>query len=100
MDGDPKFRCFTRRLERDVVVRDALVGEVGCGGGRGTCGRVGSGVGLGVAAAAFAAAGLAVEQAQFVDQNLGAVLLMAGSLSSQERVWILPSTKSCEPFLQ
>jgi hypothetical protein len=38
------------------------------------------------------------QQGQLVNQNLGTVSFLTGFLSSQDRVWILPSMKSWVPF--
>src|SRR5580704_593093 len=71
-------RLCVMKLEGDVVVCDAGVGVVGLSGwGAGVAGGVGLGV---AAAAAFAATGAATEEGEFVDEDLGAVLFLAGFL--------------------
>ena len=90
-DALKSFVGFSYTLEGDVVVGDALVGVVGLTGWRTLveAGRAGLGV---AAAAAFAAAtGCAAEEGQFVTRISVLYFFLPDSLSSQERVWILPS---------
>ena len=75
-------------LERNVVVRNALVGVILIAGGR-SClpiaARVAARVASAIAVAGSAGVTATAEKAQFVNQNLGAVLVLA-------RVFVIPRT--------